>query len=125
MKNDLILQAVGLGPRGGAYSTTTQTLSLLQAHGFVINTRKCSLIPSTEIVHLGVDIDTFVAKVYPSLARFKQIQNLISIFTRKRRQSLAQSVIYRTYGVIYRNYTMEEIPHWVSPEVSTEDMEHI
>lgn len=45
-------------------------LNLLPAQGFIVNVKKSSLILSTKILvtHLGVDIDTLIAKIYPFLA---------------------------------------------------------
>lgn len=51
--DDFLVRAL---TKTSARSATIQTLDLLQAHGFMINTKKSSLIPSTKVVHLGVEI---------------------------------------------------------------------
>lgn len=59
---------------------TSQMLNLLQVHGFIISAKKSALVPSTRITQLGVEIDTSVLRICPSLERFQKIQEFIFLF---------------------------------------------
>lgn len=64
------------------------TLNLLQVQGFIINIKKSSLILSTQITHLGVNIDTLIARIYPSSEKYQKIQDLLALFWNGKRPTI-------------------------------------
>nr|XP_056702553.1 UPF0606 protein KIAA1549 homolog [Euleptes europaea] len=63
---------------------TTTVVQILQAHGYIINFKKSSLIPSRSLVHLGVRIDSQTNSLSLPPERVYKIVNLASSVIKSR-----------------------------------------